>query len=68
MPGLGGQKLYERVRSEDPSIARRFIFMTGDVINAQAEAFLKQHRRACLSKPFSVAEFRSALADVVAAS
>lgn len=64
MPGLSGQKLYERVRVEDPSTAKRFVFMTGDVINEQAEAFLKQHRRACLSKPFSVAEFRNVVADV----
>jgi two-component system, NtrC family, sensor kinase len=64
MPGLNGQKLYERVRVEDPTTARRFVFMTGDVINDQAESFLKQHRRTCLSKPFSVAEFRNALAGL----
>src|SRR5436190_2273060 len=37
MPGLNGQKLYERVRVEDPVTARRFIFMTGDVINDRAQ-------------------------------
>ena len=68
MPGLNGQKLYERVRTEDPSAARRFVFMTGDVINQQAEAFLKMHRRPCLSKPFSVAEFRNALSGLAQAA
>ena len=68
MPGLNGQKLYERVRVEDPVTARRFIFMTGDVINDRAQAFLKEHRRSCLSKPFSVAEFRNALSALAPAA
>jgi CheY-like chemotaxis protein len=68
MPGLNGQKLYERVRIEDPVTARRFIFMTGDVINDRIQAFLKEHRRSCLSKPFSVAEFRNALSALAPAA
>jgi signal transduction histidine kinase/ActR/RegA family two-component response regulator len=68
MPGLNGQKLYERVKTEDPSAARRFIFMTGDVINQQAEAFLKHHNRVCLTKPFSVAELRGALSELAHAA
>jgi CheY-like chemotaxis protein len=67
MPGLNGQKLYERVRVEDPVTARRFVFMTGDVINDHAQAFLKEHRRSCLPKPFSVAEFRNALSALAPA-
>jgi len=68
MPGLNGQKLFERVKTEDPSAAKRFVFMTGDIINEQAEAFLKENRRVCLCKPFSVAEFRSALAVLAEAA
>jgi two-component system, NtrC family, sensor kinase len=68
MPGLNGQKLYERVKAEDPATARRFVFMTGDVINQQANTFLKQHRRLCLSKPFSISEFRTALAQLAQAA
>jgi signal transduction histidine kinase/ActR/RegA family two-component response regulator len=64
MPGLNGQNLFERVQKEDPGTARRFVFMTGDVINEQIEAFLRQHRKTCLSKPFSITDFRSVLADL----
>src|SRR6185503_7453382 len=37
MPGLNGQGLFERVRRDNPAVARRFVFMTGDVINQQVE-------------------------------
>ena len=62
MPGLNGQQLYERVNTEDCEACERFVFMTGDVINSRTEAFLKQHQRPCLPKPFSIAEFRSLVA------
>jgi two-component system NtrC family sensor kinase len=64
MPGLNGQRLFERVQSDDPATARRFVFMTGDVINRQAEAFLKEHGKVCLPKPFSIADFRFALSGL----
>lgn len=68
MPGLNGQHLFERVQHEDPGTAGRFVFMTGDVINQQAEAFLKQHRKVCLAKPFSIDDFRSAMAGLAHAA
>ena len=68
MPGLNGQRLFERVRHEYPATANRFVFMTGDVISDQVEAFLKQHRKVCLAKPFSIADFRNALAGLAQAA
>jgi CheY-like chemotaxis protein len=68
MPGLNGQKLYERIRREDPAAARRFIFMTGDVVNQQTNDFLKDERKACLAKPFSIADFRSVVGTLAVAA
>jgi CheY-like chemotaxis protein len=68
MPGLNGQRLFERVHHDDPAVARRFVFMTGDVINHQVETFLKQHGKVCLPKPFSIADFRSALSGLARAA
>ena len=68
MPGLNGQRLFERVHHDDPAVARRFVFMTGDVINHQADAFLKQHGKVCLPKPFTIADFRSALSGLAHAA
>ncbi len=65
MPGLSGQQVYERLRRTDPGLADRMVFFTGDIINEKMEAFLRANHRLCLAKPFSLAEFRSAIARVV---
>jgi two-component system NtrC family sensor kinase len=66
MPGLNGQQIYERVRAANPALSERMIFFTGDVINEKAERFLRESRRVCLSKPFSLVEFRAAISKALA--
>jgi Signal transduction histidine kinase regulating C4-dicarboxylate transport system len=66
MPGLNGQQIYERIRASNPALSERMIFFTGDVINEKAERFLKESRRVCLSKPFSLVEFRAAIGKALA--
>jgi two-component system NtrC family sensor kinase len=66
MPGLNGQQIYERVRASNPALSERMIFFTGDVINEKAERFLRESRRVCLSKPFSLVEFRAAIGKALA--
>ena len=61
MPGLSGTQLYERIARTAPDAARRLMFMTGDVVSDSFQNFLKQHAKTCLSKPFSVQEFRSSV-------
>ncbi len=66
MPGLSGPQLYEQLTAVSPSSADRVIFMTGDVVGDQFQAFLRMHRKACLSKPFSVQDFRNVVHDFFA--
>ena len=61
MPGLSGTQLYERIARAAPDAARRLLFMTGDVVSDSFQDFLKRHSKTCLSKPFSVQEFRSSV-------
>jgi len=68
MPGLNGQQIYERVRAMNPALSERMIFITGDVINDKAQEFLRERRKVCLSKPFSLVEFRAAIGKALAAS
>lgn len=44
----------------------RMIFITGDVINTHTQKFLRERNKICLSKPFSVAEFRTAINQALA--
>jgi len=66
MPGLNGQQIYERIRASNPALSERMIFFTGDVINEKAERFLRESRRVCLSKPFSLVEFHAAIGKALA--
>ena len=61
MPGLNGQQIYERLRKSHPRLSERLIFITGDVINDKIQNFLRERNKVCLSKPFSIVEFRSAI-------
>jgi two-component system NtrC family sensor kinase len=61
MPGLNGQQVYERICASDSAMSERLIFMTGDVINDRIQEFLKQKKKFCLTKPFSLTEFEEAI-------
>jgi two-component system NtrC family sensor kinase len=66
MPGLNGQEVYERLRAANPDMSRRLIFITGDTLNDKTQEFLKSSDKICLSKPFTLAEFRAAIGRLLA--
>ena len=68
MPGLSGEEVYERIRATNPVLSERMIFITGDVMNPKAEKFLRERKKVCLSKPFSLGEFRTAIGNALAAN
>jgi CheY-like chemotaxis protein len=65
MPGLSGQQVYERLESTDPEMSRRFVFMTGDVVNDKNQEFLRSRNKICLAKPFTLAEFHTAINEII---
>jgi two-component system NtrC family sensor kinase len=68
MPGLNGREIFERLLAANPEMSRRLIFITGDVVSEQIREFLRERDKICLSKPFSLGEFRSALNRVITPS
>jgi signal transduction histidine kinase len=66
MPGLTGQEVYERLRMWNLASSERMIFITGDVINEHTRQFLSDSKKICLTKPFSLSEFRSAINQALA--
>ena len=52
MPGLDGIQLYERAASIQPAYRTRFLFMSGDLVRENTQAFVSSVPCACLSKPF----------------
>jgi len=65
MPGLNGRQVYEHLRTANPQLARRMVFITGDVINEQMRQFLETEKLPCLTKPFALPELRAAIKTVI---
>jgi CheY-like chemotaxis protein len=65
MPGLSGRQLFDWIRASRPEVARRVIFMTGDIINDSLQMFLDQEQLTCLNKPFAMTELRQAIKKVL---
>jgi signal transduction histidine kinase len=65
MPGLSGSQLYQRLQIDDPKLADRFLFMTGDIMGDNFQEFLKESRRQCLTKPFSLTQLRTTVAGAI---
>jgi CheY-like chemotaxis protein len=58
MPELDGPGLYRRLEQEGNALARRLVFVTGDMLSGDVRAFLERTNALCLSKPFELDEIR----------
>ncbi len=65
MPGLSGIDIYHRLKERRPDLARRLIFITGDVMGGDVRRFFEDNQLHYLMKPFSKAEIASALCDLL---
>jgi two-component system, NtrC family, sensor kinase len=65
MPKLGGREFYQELSRHNPIMAGRLVFSTGDTVRGDTLAFLEALERPYLHKPFSLAELRTLLAEVV---
>ena len=52
MPGMNGVELYKRIQKINKSLARRVVFMTGDIMGAANKEFLSETKVAHIEKPF----------------
>ncbi len=52
MPGMSGIELYKRFQKIAPSLARKVVFVTGDVMGARTMAFLSKAKSPYITKPF----------------
>ena len=61
-PVMDGRELYRYLESQHPELARRVVFITGDVMRHGFGSFLDSSGRPYLAKPFS----REELLDTIA--
>jgi signal transduction histidine kinase len=66
MPRVSGMMLYRAIAAATPSLARRVIFVTGDVAATDAERFLAESGCRWLVKPFRIGDLLRAVRDTLA--
>ncbi len=70
MPGLNGEQLFARLSAEPMATSgtflRRFIFMTGDLIDQGTMGAVRDTGVRCVQKPFRVADLVTALKETFA--
>jgi len=63
MPGVDGEELYRKVKVQNPELASRMIFVTGDTVSNKSRSFLEWTGNRWFSKPFNIAELEEVVAN-----
>ena len=66
MPRVDGMTLYRAIAAATPALARRIIFVTGDVAGTDAERFLEGSGCRWLAKPFRLGDLLRAVRETLA--
>ena len=64
-PGVNGVEFYQHLKEEQPELADRVIFATGDVMGIEVKAFLAELNNTSLPKPFTPDELKEAVREVL---
>ena len=65
MPRLDGRAFYRAIATTSPALARRVIFVTGDVVGTDAERFLDESGCRWLAKPFRLGDLLRVAREVL---
>ena len=66
MAGMTGTEFHEAVAARDPELARRFAFMSGDVLNPDLREFADREGVVLLAKPFDIANVAKTVETLLA--
>ena len=66
MPRVDGKAFYRTLEADAPELAKRVIFVTGDVAGTDAEEFLMESGCRWLAKPFRLGDLLRALRETLA--
>ncbi len=68
MPRMDGPTFYRRLLTLQPAMAERVVFVTGDVVGTDAEAFLQESGCRWLAKPFRLTDLVRTTREALAGS
>ena len=65
MPGMDGRKFFETVKKQNPALAHRIVFVTGDTVSPDTQEFFEETGNRWLSKPFNNAQVVATVKEVL---
>ena len=68
LPEVSGIELYKRTQKIAKSLARRVVFITGDVIGADTKNFLARTKALYITKPFDTEQLKKDINDILTRS
>jgi PAS domain S-box-containing protein len=66
MPGMSGVELYKQFQKIAPSLTKRVVFITGDVMGKRTMAFLDKTKTPYMMKPFDARELKKQMNRILA--
>ncbi|HEV8438164.1 MAG TPA: GAF domain-containing protein [Methylomirabilota bacterium] len=67
LPDVDGKEVWRWILAQKPALSSRVVFMTGDIMSADAEQFLRDTGRPVLSKPLTIERVHRIVDDIGAA-
>jgi DNA-binding response OmpR family regulator len=64
-PVMNGKELYQHIINNNPEMADRVIFTTGDLVDGYTQRFLEMTGRPYLTKPFTPDELRAIVKEAL---
>jgi CheY-like chemotaxis protein len=61
MPRMDGKQFYLKMKEYQPTLAKRIVFLTGDVANKETFDFISETKSFYLAKPFTIKELKDLL-------
>jgi PAS domain S-box-containing protein len=65
MPGMSGVELYKQFQKIAPSLTKRVVFITGDVMGKRTLAFLEKTKTPYMMKPFDARELKTQISRIL---
>ena len=66
MPNMNGQQFYNAAIAKVPALARKIIFLTGDVVSMETKQFLDSTGNPHVAKPFHLANVEKIISNALA--
>ena len=58
LPEISGKEIYHHLRERSLELARRVVFISGDLRNPKTASFVEATGSLCLEKPFTIGELK----------